>query len=216
MDRPENVQVSGGVLTLRARRESPALACGSHDGRFPGGRSFSSAMVTTQGRASWTYGLFEMRARLPTQGMSGQAAGLWPAFWMRPDSGGTGELDIMEAVGAREGEDETNKVFQTIHYDYAGTHPATPYTTALPSTPTSQGFHTYAVTWQKGSIRWYIDDKLTYARTSATTSWLDSAFTKPFYLRLNLAVGGHWPGAPNSATAFPADYEIDYVRVYQR
>jgi len=214
MDRPENVLVSGGLLTLSARRESPALMCGSADGRFPHGRSYSSAMVTTRGTASWTYGRFEMRARLPTQAMN--STGLWPAFWMSPDSNGTGELDIMEAVGRRTGNAGSHKINQTIHYDYLGTYPAKQHTSFLPGGAKSDGFHRYAVEWTKGSIKWFVDDKLTYERTSSSTAWLGSAFAKPFFLRLNLAVGGSWPGAPDSTTAFPADYVIDYIRVYQR
>jgi beta-glucanase (GH16 family) len=214
MDRPENLLVSGGLLILRARRESPGLVCGSKDSRFPDGRSFSSAMLTTRGTASWTYGRFEMRARLPTQAMN--SAGLWPAFWMRPDSGGTGELDIMEAIGSRAGDSERNRVHQSVHYDYRGTYPVTPHITDIPRGTTTDGFHRYAVEWEKGSIKWFVDDRLTYERTSPSTPWLDSAFAKPFFLRLNLAVGGSWPGAPDSSTGFPADYAADYVRVYQR
>lgn len=78
MDRPANVQVTGGWLTLRARRESPPLVCGDSDERFPTGRDFSSAMLTTAGKSSWLYGRFEIRARLPTR--PGSSQGLWPAF----------------------------------------------------------------------------------------------------------------------------------------
>ena len=85
----------------------------------------------------------------------------------------------------------------------------------FPSGSPSDGFHTYVVKWQRGSIRWYVDRKLTYMRSRVSTPWLDDAFNRPFFLRLNLAVGGSWPGEPDAATAFPADYAIDYVRVYQ-
>jgi beta-glucanase (GH16 family) len=76
--------------------------------------------------------------------------------------------------------------------------------------------HTYAAEWEPGEIRWYVDGVLTYTRTRATTPWLDEAFSRPFYLRLNLAVGGGWPGSPTTQTALPADFDVDYVRVYQR
>jgi beta-glucanase (GH16 family) len=72
------------------------------------------------------------------------------------------------------------------------------------------------VEWEPGAMRWYIDGKLTYQRSLATTPWLDEAFGRPFFLRLNMAVGGNWPGSPDAATKFPADFVIDYVRVYQR
>ena len=80
----------------------------------------------------------------------------------------------------------------------------------------SAGFHTYAVEWDPRDSSWYVDGDLTYKRTTATTPWLDDAFSKPFIIRLNMAVGGNWPGSPEAGTAFPADYEVDYVRVYQR
>jgi beta-glucanase (GH16 family) len=76
--------------------------------------------------------------------------------------------------------------------------------------------HTYVAEWEPGVIRWFVDGRLTYTRDSRTTPWLESAFSKPFYLRVNLAVGGDWPGSPDAATTLPADYEVDYVRVYQR
>ncbi len=214
MNRPENLQVAGGALHLIARREATPMRCGSSDTRFPGGRHYTSAHVTTKGKAEWTYGRFEVRATLPTQ--AGSTKGLWPAFWLRPTAGGTGELDVLEAIGGDGGGTEHTKVHQTIWYDYAGTYRHEPATVTVPNGPPSAGYHVYAAEWEPGAIRWYIDGQLTYSRTSATTPWLDSAFDKPFYLRLNLAVGGNWPGSPSPSTAFPASYDIDYVRVYQR
>lgn len=214
MNRPENLNVSGGVLHLIARRESTPFVCGSSDSRFPGGRKFTSAHLTTKGKADWTYGRFEVRAKLPTA--AGTTKGLWPAFWLRPSAGGTGELDVLEAIGSDGAGSEHTKVHQTIWYDYSGTHSHQPVTVTVPGALPSAAFHVYAVEWERGEMRWYIDDVLTYTRTPSTTPWLDEAFAKPFYLRLNLAVGGNWPGAPTSATDFPASYDVDYVRVYQR
>ena len=215
MDRPENVLVHDGVLSLRARREAPALKCGSNDPRFPGGRPYSSGHLTTKTTASFTYGRFELRARLPTQ--AGTSQGLWPAFWMRPVSGGIGELDVMEAVGSGPTGTEFDRVHHTLWYDYVGTHSQQPTSVRLPGgARPSDGMHTYAAEWEPGEIRWYVDGVLTYTRTRATTPWLDEAFSRPFYLRLNLAVGGGWPGSPTTQTALPADFDVDYVRVYQR
>ena len=153
----------------------------------------------------------------PTQ--AGSSKGLWPAFWLRPTAGGTGELDVLEAIGS-DGttitSTEPSKVHQTIWYDYTGTHRREAATVTVPGELPSAGFHVYAAEWEPGAIRWYIDGRLTYSRTTATTPWLDSAFDKPFFLRLNLAVGGDWPGSPGSSTRFPASFDIDYVRVYQR
>ncbi len=214
MNRPENLNVSGGVLHMVARRESTPVMCGSSDSRFPGGRTYTSAHMTTKGKADWTYGRFEVRAKLPTA--AGTTKGLWPAFWLRPTAGGTGELDVLEAIGSDSSGIESTKVHQTIWYDYSGTHKQQPATVTVPNGLPSAGYHVYASEWEPGVIRWYIDGVLTYTRTTATTPWLDQAFNKPFYLRLNLAIGGGWPGSPTSATQFPASYDVDYVRVYQR
>ncbi len=214
MNRPENLNVSGGVLHMVARRESTPVTCGSSDSRFPGGRTYTSAHMTTKGKADWTYGRFEVRAKLPTA--AGTTKGLWPAFWLRPTAGGTGELDVLEAIGSDSSGNEATKVHQTIWYDYSGTHKQQPATVTVPNGLPSAGYHVYATEWERGEIRWYIDGVLTYTRNASTTPWLDSAFNKPFYLRLNLAIGGGWPGSPTSATQFPASYDVDYVRVYQR
>ncbi len=216
MDRPENLAVNGGVLTLRARREATPIRCGSYDSRFVNGRSYTSAHLQTRGKASFNYGRFEIRAKLPTQ--ANTSNGLWPAFWMRPVAGGTGELDILEAIGGSAGDTEYNKVHQTLWYDYSGTYKRQTFTHTLPSGSLSDGFHTYAAEWEPHVIRWYVDGKLTFQRDRTTTSWIDDAFApgKMFYLRLNLAVGGTWPGSPDAATRWPADYQVDYVRVYQR
>lgn len=214
MDRPANLSESGGALHLIARHESPPLKCG-YDPRFPNGRNYSSAMITTQGKESFKYGYLEIRAKLPTQANTSQ--GMWPAFWLRPVSGGIGELDALEAIGSGPSNNtEVNKVHQTIWYDYSGTYPDQTYTYAFPSGAPSDGYHTYAVKWAPGLMQWIVDGRVTYTRTSATTSWLDSAFGQPFYIRLNLAVGGSWPGSPTSSTAFPESYDIDYIRVYQQ
>lgn len=214
MNRPENLSVSSGVLHLIAREESTPITCNSSDSRFPNGRRYTSAHLTTKGKAEWTYGRFEVRAKLPTA--AGTTKGLWPAFWLRPTAGGTGELDVLEAIGTDGSGSEHTKVHQTIWYDYSGTHRQQPATVTVPNGLPSAGFHTYAAEWEPGEIRWYIDDVLTYTRNRSTTPWIDEAFAKPFYLRLNLAIGGGWPGAPTGATEFPASYDVDHVRVYQR
>ena len=214
MDRTENVEVRDGALALVARREEPPLPCGRGDRRFRNGRDYSSAMVTTQDLHDWTYGRFEVRARTPTA--QGTSKGLWPAFWLRPTGGGVGELDVLEAVGSAAGEREWDVVHHTVWYDYQRTHPKQEQTVTFPTGSPADGMHTYAAEWEPGEIRWYVDGRLTYVRTLETTSWLDEAFSRPFFLRLNLAVGGTWPGAPDDDTLLPARYEIDYVRVFQR
>ncbi|MBT0770548.1 glycoside hydrolase family 16 protein [Kineosporia sp. J2-2] len=216
MNRPENVTVADGVLRLTARREGDPLPCGSGtDDRFPQGRAYSSAHLSTKGLHEWTYARFEMRAELPVR--KGISKGMWPAFWARPTAGGTGEIDVLEAVGSGSGDQEFDKAYQTIWYDYVGTHEkqANAYSFPAGEGP-GEGMHTYAVDWSPTSIVWSIDGQQVYERTGETTGWLGSAFSKPFYLRLNLAVGGSWPGDPTADTEFPSSYDIDYVRVYQR
>lgn len=216
MDRPHNVGVDDGALALRAVAEDPPLRCGDSDERMPRGRQYSSAMLSTRGTADWVYGRFEARARLPTE--PGASQGLWPAFWLRPTDGGVGELDVVEAVGTgpdASGTDEARSVHQTLWYDYSGAHPRETTTVVLPDVP-SDGFHTYAVEWDPGAVRWYVDGRMTYSRDTATTPWLDEALARPFFLRVNLAVGGRWPGAPDGTTKLPATLAVDYVRVFQR
>ncbi|GAB3592731.1 glycoside hydrolase family 16 protein [Angustibacter peucedani] len=215
MSRPSNVVLGDGVLRLRALRETPPLPCNAEDTRFPAGRDYSSAMLSTKGLASWTYGRFEIRAKLPTQ--AGTSAGLWPAFWLRPVDGGVGELDILEAIGSGAGSTESDAVHHTLWYDYSGTQRKQSTTATFPpGTSPSDGFHVYATEWDKGAIRFFVDGRLTFQRTVADTPWLGDAFSRPFFMRVNLAVGGSWPGAPTATTLLPADYAVDYVRVYQR
>jgi beta-glucanase (GH16 family) len=214
MDRPENVRVEGGHLILTARSEQEAVRCGQTDPRFPDGRRYTSGFLESRGKAEFEYGRFEVRARLPLA--HGTSKGLWPAFWMRPSDLSLGELDVMEAIGSGAAEpDGSNRVFHSIHYDYDDTHPMQSRL-HVSERRFSDGFHTFAVEWEPGSLRWFVDDELTYERTTGTTPWLDEAFSGPFFLRLNLAVGGTWPGEPDADTAFPASYVIDHVRVYQR
>ena len=215
MDRPENVRVSGGLLTITARKEVTPIECNRHDRRFPAGRSYTSGMLTTKSRLSFQYGLFEIRARAPTT--QGTSKGLWPAYWMLPAAGGPGELDVLELIGTGAHDaPSANRVSQTIHCHCQGTHPEQANSYPLPAGTFADGFHTYAVAWAPGSIKWYVDGTLTYSRTIRTTSWIDTAFGSEFYLLLNMAVGGSWPGSPDAATTFPARYQVDYVRVYKR
>ncbi|MGN6743553.1 MAG: glycoside hydrolase family 16 protein [Amnibacterium sp.] len=199
------------MLTLAARHEATPVTCGSHDSRFPNGRSYSGATIETRGKEDFTYGYFEIRAKLPMA--PGASKGLWPAFWLRPDDGGAGEMDVLETVGTPAGAPDA--VHQTIHDAYGSANPQQEHTVSYPTGTLSSGYHTYGLDWERGSIRWYIDGKLTYSRTTQTTTWMSADFSRPYFLRLNFAVGGSWPGSPDGATAFPASYDIDWVRVYQ-
>jgi beta-glucanase (GH16 family) len=198
---PKNTFVGGGHLTLRALRET--ASCSGQT------RQYTQSYLDTIGKHSWKYGRFEIRAKSPNKPESSK--GLWPAFWLRPDDGGNGEIDVTELPGGR---DWYSKSTAAIFYDYTPVKQDTRI--ALPSGGyPGDGFHTYTTEWDAASIRWYIDGKLVWTRDKSTTSWYDKAFHKPYNLRLNFQVGG-WLGNPDASTAFPADFVVDYVRVYQR
>jgi hypothetical protein len=176
-----------------------------------GGLNYTSARLRTLNKGDWTYGRFEMRAKLPV----GQ--GMWPAFWMLssvPDYGGwaaSGEIDIMESIGSN-----PEQIFGTLHY--GGEFPDNVYSgsgTFLPA-GTAQDWHEYAIEWQLGEIRWYLDDQLYATQNNwySTAAPFPAPFDVTFHLLLNLAVGGHVPGNPDGTTVFPQAYVIDYVRVY--
>ncbi len=199
---PNSAQLQNGMLVITAREDAA------------GGKDYTSARINTRDRFAFRYGRVEARIRLP----GGQ--GLWPAFWLLPqdDVYGTwaasGEIDVMEAVnlGAAGG----NTVYGTIHY--GGEWPNNVFTgeTYIVPADARSEFHTYALEWGATEMRWYVDGVL-YAVQNA---WFtDSAaypapFDQPFYILLNVAVGGNFPGAPDAGTAFPVTMEVDWVRVY--
>ena len=197
-----NAEVAGGLLTMTARRESAA------------GSEYTSARLRTRGKGEWTYGRVEMRARLPI------GRGLWPAFWMLPTSAAygawaaSGEIDIMEYLGS-----EPSRVLGTLHY--GARWPQNVFSSNdyfLPGGASfHDDFHTFAVEWERGEIRWYVDGR----HYATQTEWFSSAAPYPapfdvdFHLLVNLAVGGNFPGAPDASTQFPQEYVIDWIRVYQ-
>lgn len=204
-DRPSNVSLDGaGHLVITARQENYEFC-------WYGDCTHTSARILTQDKFTQTYGRIEARLRTP----AGQ--GLWPAFWMLgenlPTDGwpASGEIDIMEVLGH-----ETKKTYGTLHGpDYSGGEGVgTPYT--LPAGQSfSTDFHTVAIEWAPNQIRWYVDGVLFSTKTPADLGGDRWGFDHPFFIIVNLAVGGNWPGSPDEATEFPAEYVIDYVRTYQ-
>lgn len=215
-----NAVVRDGRLHIRARQ--------SADEQCP----YTSARLKTRapdGRALFAqrYGRFEFRAKLPV----GQ--GLWPALWMLPmaDAYGTwaasGEIDVMEARGQT-----PSTVLGTLHYGArwpANTHTGADY--VLPRGGSIADFHTYAVEWEPGRIRWFVDGVQTQAQrfwwsgtprdaasapSAADLNPWPAPFDQPFYLVMNLAVGGNFLGNPDATTPFPGVMEVDFVRVYER
>lgn len=196
--RPENTRVHNGYLTITAKKES-----------F-GGREYTSSRIKTQGKKDFLYGRIEMRAKLP------KGQGIWPAFWALGSNITTvnwpfsGEIDIMEMVGGGPGKDNT--LHGTVHYEDGG-HKYIGGSTTLKSGDFYDKFHVFSIVWTPSAIKWYLDNEEFY--TFDTTGANKDEFRKPYFLLLNLAVGGNWPGAPNTSTVFPQKYIIDYVRVFQ-
>ncbi len=199
---PNNASLDNGLLTIEARAESS------------NGFSYTSARINTRDRFAFRFGRIEARIRLP----GGQ--GLWPAFWLLPQDdqyGGwaaSGEIDVMEAVNL--GGAGGNTVYGTLHY--GGPWPdnvSSGETYVVPADATAE-FHTYAIEWDADEIRWYVDDVLYAMQNSwySTGGGFPAPFDQHFYILLNVAVGGGFPGSPDSGTTFPVTMDVDWVRVY--
>jgi beta-glucanase (GH16 family) len=198
--RVENQFQGNGLLTIRAIKEPWTCAGGT--------RQYTEGYLDTIGKFSWTYGRFEVRAKSPNGPTNSR--GLWPAFWLRPNDGGNGEIDVVELPGgANWYRDATYAIFYNYTPIKQDVRP--PWGAGYPG----DGFHTYTTEWEPGVLRWYVDGREVWRRDRTTTSWFDEVFNKPYNLRLNFQVGG-WLGNPDATTVFPADFQVDYVRVYQR
>ena len=188
-----------GNLVITARRENPAnYNC------WYGRCEYTSARLNTAGKFSQAYGRYETRMKLP------RGQGMWPAFWMLGSGGGgwplQGEIDIMENVGF-----EPNTVHGTLHgpgYSGSGGIGA-----GYTGPNFSDAFHTFAIDWSPNKIVWSVDGTVYQTRTPADVSGKQWVFNQPFFIIMNLAVGGYWPGDPNSSTQFPQQLLVDYVRV---
>ena len=194
------VQDGNGNLVITARRENPNdFSC--HYGRC----EYTSARLTTANKFTQAYGSFEARIKVP------RGQGIWPAFWMLGEDIGdvgwpnSGEIDIMENIGR-----EPNVVHGTIHgpgYSAVGGVSGSRDI----GRPLADDFHVYGIEWSPDLIRWFIDGQEYHRATPADTSgpWV---FDKPFFLILNVAVGGYWPGYPDASTQFPQSMVVDWVR----
>ena len=204
-NRAENAHIEEGSLVIKVIKESFTGPDGVK-------REYTSARLKTQGLFSQTYGRFEARIKIPF----GQ--GIWPAFWMLGDLKparwpNTGEIDIMENIGK-----EPLIVHGTIHGPgYSGASGITSSFNSPNGKRFADQFHVYAVEWEPNEIRWYVDNNLYKTTTPANlpngTKWV---YDHPFFMLLNVAVGGGWPGSPDASTVFPQSMLVDYVRVYKR
>lgn len=199
-NRSENARLENDLLIIEGRKETNSN----------GGASFTSARMKTQGLQTFRYGRIEARIKVPA------GAGFWPAFWMLGEnitSAGwpdCGEIDIMEYMGK-----EPDLILGTMHGPgYSGALGLTKWNRQAYNI--ADDFHTYAIEWDKDQISWFYDGVKysTYTRSDVEPKkWV---FDQPFFIILNLAIGGTLGGLVNPNTVFPAQYLVDYVRVYQK
>jgi len=176
------------------------------------GGAYTSARLKTQGKFQLQYGRLEARIKIP----AGQ--GLWPAFWLLgsniTDVGwpACGEIDVMENIGR-----EPAMIHGTLHGPgYAGDSTLTGTQTLPAGTWFADDFHVYAIAWSPSQVQFLVDGQVYYtAAMAGLPTAMQAAFQRPFFVLLNLAVGGGWPGNPDSTTPFPSDMLVDYVRLYQ-
>jgi len=201
-NRPANAYHDGnGFLVIKVIKESYM------------GREYTSARLESNGKFEHLYGRYEARLQLP------RGQGIWPAFWMLGNDIGSaswpncGEIDIMENIGK-----EPSIVHGSLHGPgYSGGNPLGQAYTLPNGGKFADGFHVFAVEWEQNVVRFYVDDILYGTKTpSDTPSGARWVYDHPFYLLLNVAVGGNWPGAPDATTVFPQTMLADYVRVYSR
>lgn len=208
VDSPENIYLQDGNLVLKPVENM------SEDGSV----SYTSGRINTQHKHDFKYGLFEARVKVP------EGQGFLPAFWMMPTDENLygqwprcGEIDIMEVLG-----NNTDTSYGTIHYGNPHSESQGSYT--LDEGSFSEEYHVFDVEWEPGKISWYVDGKLIHTEDnwySATEGQGEitypAPFDQPFYIILNLAVGGNWPGNPDDTTDIEnSAYYIDYVKVYQK
>ncbi|MDF3294359.1 glycoside hydrolase family 16 protein [Streptomyces silvisoli] len=193
-----------GHLVITARKENPAgYRC------WYGSCQYTSARLSTTQTFTQAYGHFETRMKIP------RGQGMWPAFWMLGSDIGKvgwpacGEIDVMENVGF-----EPGTVHGTLHGPgYSGSGGLGAGYTLPGGQAFADGFHTFAVDWSPRAVTFSVDGHVYETRTPADTHGNKWAFDHPFYLIMNLAVGGYWPGDPNGSTQFPQSLVVDYVHV---
>ncbi len=208
VDSEENIFIEDGKLVIRPIKTVDA----------DGNDYYTSGRVSTQNKQDFTYGIFEAKLKVP------EGVGYLPAFWLMATDENVygqwprcGEIDIMEVHGSN-----PKTTYATLHY--GNPHGQSQGSKTLSQGSFAEDFHTYTVEWNPGEIKWYVDGFLIHTETewfSVTENQgkitYPAPFDQPFYMILNLAVGGSWVGYPDETTDFEnARYEIDYVKVYQK
>jgi beta-glucanase (GH16 family) len=202
-DRAQNVQQSDGNLVITARKES-------FSGSDKIQRDYTSARLQTKDHFAQAYGRFEARMKLPS------GKGIWPAFWLLGNNADTthwpacGEIDIMETIG------DPHTMYSTLHGPgYSGKNAISAKFPLPAGQAVDDAFHVYALEWTPERIRFLFDDQLIVEHSPKDlpvgTRWV---YDHPFFVLLNFAVGGNWPGNPDEKTSFPQSLLVDYVRVY--
>ena len=194
----DNLFFQDGKMIIEARQQAV------------GGKNYTSARIKTAGKKAFRFGRIDIRAKLP------KGKGIWPALWMLPQNNTygswprSGEIDIMELVGQ-----EPGKVHGTLHYGPGPGSTQINNTYTLNSGTFYDEFQVFSLEWQPDVIRWYVDGNLYATAEKSAFGGLNYPFNEEFYMLINLAVGGNWPGSPDVNTLFPQYLVVDYVRVYQ-
>ena len=201
--RPQNVQVQNGNLVITAVQET-------YSGTDGITRNYTSARLKTQGLFSQQYGKFEARIKLP------YGQGIWSAFWLLGSNISSvgwpacGEIDIMENIGSK-----PSTIFGSLHGPQGSGEASLSAAYTLPNGEKfSDDYHVFTVEWEPNEARFYVDGTLYESRKSADMPAGSWVFDHPFFIILNVAVGGNWPGSPDQTTAFPQQMLVDYVHVY--
>jgi len=189
---PENITLSGGSCLEKGEvRQCNYGYCGQ-----PGTvKQYASGMMVTMGKFDQKYGYFEIRCKIP------KGKGYWPAFWLLPYNKWPPEIDILEILG-----DNPFKVYMTNHWGTSAAHQSKGGNYTGPDF--SAGYHEFGAAWDSLRITWYVDGIQRFQSDSGIPH-------EPFFILANLAIGGSWPGAPDTNTVFPQNFDIDWIRVWQ-
>lgn len=189
----KNHSLKNGCLVIETKKE---------------GETYTSTRITTKGKKEFQYGRMEARAKIPV------GKGIWPAFWMLGSNISSvgwpkcGEIDVLEYIGK-----EPDNVFTSLHTQDSHGNTINTKKTTLPDI--EEGFHVYAIEWNKDKIEFFVDEKSVYTFQPEVKNENTWPYNQPFYFILNVAVGGNFGGPEIDDQGLPQKFEIDYIKVYQ-